>query len=300
MSSRSGGPTGCTDHPETPPIPDLDAAATWQLVSSPPGPALRGIVAGYKGYIDGAPGRAARAEHPASRVPLVIDLGAGWRVATLASGYRPVRLHAFAAGIGDAPALVEPAGPVLGVQVDLSPIGARRLLGVPMQELANAAIALHDLMGAGADELAERLAPATDWPQRFATVEVALERAMAGAPPVSAEVEWAWRELRSSAGSMPIDRIVARLGWSRKRFIAHFRDTIGITPKKAARVLRFEGLIARLGSGKAPAPWAQLALECGYFDQSHLIRDVHRFTGGTPTRLLETFVQDGGRREAAE
>jgi AraC-like DNA-binding protein len=77
----------------------------------------------------------------------------------------------------------------------------------------------------------------------------------------------------------------AELGWSRKQLAARFRDEVGLTPKTAARVLRFQALLAGLRSG-GTREWVDLALECGYFDQSHLVRDVRRFTGLTPTELV--------------
>jgi AraC-like DNA-binding protein len=99
-----------------------------------------------------------------------------------------------------------------------------------------------------------------------------------------AEVAWAWGRLRAAHGLVAIGALAAELGWSRKRIVARFRDEIGLPPKAAAKLLRFERARALAGT----LPWAELALECGYYDQSHLSSDFRAVTGRTP----ETFLQD--------
>src|SRR5437879_6543411 len=163
----------------------------FELVPAAPAPALRGIVVEYRGYRSDAPAPPAQPEHPAGVVPVIVDLGSGWHVATPASGYRPVRMDGFVAGMHDAFALVRAAGPALGVQVDLSPLGARRLLGgLPMHELANRAVPLEDLLGRETGPLLERLAEAPRWADRFAILDATLARRAAETPPVSPEVAW--------------------------------------------------------------------------------------------------------------
>jgi transcriptional regulator GlxA family with amidase domain len=70
-------------------------------------------------------------------------------------------------------------------------------------------------------------------------------------------------------------------GRSHRHFIAGFRDAAGLAPKRYARVLRFQRLLAVLAATPRPA-WAQLALDAGYFDQSHLIREFREFAGVSP------------------
>lgn len=269
-----------------------DTGTVRELVPALPPPALRGIVVEYRGFRDDAPSLLPQREPPSGRVPVIIDFGAGWRVAAPAAGYRPARLGGFVAGMHDSFALVEAAGPGEGVQVDLSPIGARRLLGVPMHELTNRVVPLDDLLGRDARVLTARLAEARGWQERFALVDAALVRRLEHAEAVSPGIEWAWRRLETTAGAVPIGTLGAKLGWSRKRLVARFREDIGLTPKTAARVLRFEALVKRLRAGQHRASWAELAAELGYFDQAHLVREVRRFAGVAPTELLAATVPD--------
>lgn len=261
----------------------------WKFVRASPAPILWGLVMGYRGFRDDAPPRSVQREPASPHASLILDIGSGWRVTTPATE-QGERLGAFAVGIHDRSALVEAAGPALCVQVDLSPFGARRLFGVPMHELVDRAVSIEHVLGRTGSELTERLAEMQDWPGRFACIDAELERRLDGAPVVSPEVEWAWRQLVNTSGALPIGELIDELGWSRKRLVARFRDGIGLAPKTAARLLRFEALRARLQAGHASISWARLATACGFFDQAHLIRDVHEFAGMTPTELLASLT----------
>jgi len=89
-----------------------------------------------------------------------------------------------------------------------------------------------------------------------------------------------------------IRRIQSETALSHTRLIHLFREHIGLTPKLFCRVRRFRSLLDRIDKGK-PIRWAQLAADCGYFDQAHLIRDFRAFSGTTPleyTRALSDPV----------
>ena len=72
-------------------------------------------------------------------------------------------------------------------------------------------------------------------------------------------------------------------GYSPKRFIKLFEDYVGLTPKVFCRVLRFQAVLDRITAQKA-VDWAKVAVDCGYFDQSHLIRDFREFSGISPSQ----------------
>jgi AraC-like DNA-binding protein len=76
-----------------------------------------------------------------------------------------------------------------------------------------------------------------------------------------------------------VERLAEETGWSRKRLWSRFRAQVGISPKRAASLVRFDCAVHRLAAGE---PAAAVAADCGYADQSHLHRDVRAFTGATP------------------
>ena len=72
------------------------------------------------------------------------------------------------------------------------------------------------------------------------------------------------------------------VGWSERHLAARFRTEIGLTPKAAARVIRFDRARRMIPGAAAPI----VAAECGYADQSHLVRDFVAFTGLAPGAWL--------------
>ena len=77
--------------------------------------------------------------------------------------------------------------------------------------------------------------------------------------------------------------VARRVGLSQRRFIQVFAAEVGMTPKLYSRVRRFQQARAL---ARKTADWARIAVDCGYFDQSHLIRDFLEFSGLTPTDYL--------------
>jgi AraC-like DNA-binding protein len=240
-----------------------------------PAPALRGQVSRYYGFA-AAPMR--RREGPGADVLLTIGFGEEW----LIDG---TRATSFVAGLHERQVTTEHRRRALGMQVNLAPPAAYRLLGLPLDTLAHRVVPLEDVL----DEphLVERLYDLGDWTARFELLDALLERRLADARPASAEVGWAWRRLVESEGRLAVGELAAELGWSRKRIVARFREEVGLPPKSAARLLRFEHVRAEAERAQRP-DWARLAVECGYYDQSHLINDFRERTGLTPA----TFFQD--------
>ncbi|KQV90665.1 AraC family transcriptional regulator [Massilia sp. Root351] len=91
--------------------------------------------------------------------------------------------------------------------------------------------------------------------------------------------------IERSGGALRIETLADGLGVSRQHLAAQFRAKVGLTPKMYARIARFRRATGALA--EAPAPdWARLALDCGYFDQSHLIHDFQEFSGSAPENFL--------------
>ncbi|MCU7724998.1 helix-turn-helix domain-containing protein [Actinoplanes sp. KI2] len=168
------------------------------------------------------------------------------------------------------------------VQVRLSPVVAHAVLGVSPADLNGAVATLDDLWGRSASDVRERLSEASSWAERFALTDAVLAGRRAAASPVDPEVSWAWSRIMARRGRLRIDRLATEVGWSRKRLWCRFRSQIGLPPKRAAELVRFDHAAHRLAAGAAPA---RVAAECGYADQSHLHRDVMACTGITPATV---------------
>ena len=248
------------------------------MVRGAPAPALRGMVSAYYGFREETSGPLRRREGPGTDVVLLISFGHEW----LIDGER---LTSFVAGLHDRQVTTEHGGLSFGMQVDLVPQAARMLFGMPMHTLARCKVPLDDVL----DDpfLVERLHEADDWTVRFNLLDETLTVRLAEARLPDAGVTWAWRRLVETDGGSAIGDIASELGWSRKRIVARFREEIGLAPKSAARIIRFER--ARQTAERSQSPdWAQIAVECGYYDQSHLINEFRAVTDRTPA----TFFQD--------
>lgn len=203
--------------------------------------------------------------------PIVVDDGSGYRQRErIVVGLAPDG----ARGHGS-------AGSFECLQVRLSPLVAHAVLGAS-SEIGGAVVALDDLWGRDALRMQERLRVAGSWDERFAIAEAALARLHDKGRVVDPEVSFAWRRMLASRGRVRVERLAAESGWSRKRQLSRFGSQVGLTPKRAARLIRFDHAAHRLASGHDAA---RVAAESGYVDQSHLHKDVLSFAGMTPSRV---------------
>ncbi|WP_424216615.1 helix-turn-helix domain-containing protein (plasmid) [Streptomyces sp. BI20] len=262
-----------------------------------PHPALRPWVASLTGYRQRG---LAPAEHlglPSPYLTLILTLHEPLTVRVHPDPRQPAAVHdALLGGLHTRPALVTHDGAQSGVQIALGPLGARVLLGLPAGELAGLDLAAADVLGDWAERLRVRMLAAPDWPARFDAVDAALldlltRRAADRARPASPEVVEAWRLLRASAGALPAAALADRVGWSGRHLASRFRAEIGLTPKVAGRVVRFDRARRLLAARAAGAPGTAaglgvLAADCGYFDQAHLAREFRAFAGLPPSEWL--------------
>ena len=227
-----------------------------------------------------------RREVPSGDVTLIISLGPAIDV----DGHRRT---SFLASLHDSPALTAYHGDQHGIEVNLTPLGARRLFGVPMHELTNEVVDLDALWGRSGSELSERLDDTEGWAARLAMVECFLTDRLAEARPAAPEVSWAWHTLRRSEGRVAVADLREELGWSARRIVGEFREQIGMAPKALSRVLRFNRAVRLLGA-RGHDGLAEIALDCGYYDQPHLNRDFRQFAGTSPTAYLANVMPASG------
>ncbi len=197
----------------------------------------------------------------------------------------PAALGALVGGLHAAPVSIRHEGTQIGVQLGITPRGARVLLGMPSGELAWRVLPLDAVLGP-APELVDRLNTLGTWPDRFAAVDDVLGRAIRDPEvPARAEVRYAFDRLVSSGGLLGVASLAREVGWSRRHLADQFGNEFGLTPKLMARVLRFERAANRLRSPVRP-PLAVVAVECGYADQAHMTREWVEFAGNSPTVWL--------------
>jgi AraC-like DNA-binding protein len=142
-------------------------------------------------------------------------------------------------------------------------------------------VLLADVWGPSAQVLREEL-QATPGPHaKLLRLEAYLLARLRHAAPADAMVLAALQALAQQPAAAAIEPVQRASGCGPTRFIARFEKTVGLTPKRYARVLRFHALIEGLARD-TPSDWAQVAIEAGYADQSHLIHEFKRLAGITP------------------
>jgi AraC-like DNA-binding protein len=169
--------------------------------------------------------------------------------------------------------------------VHFKPGGAFPFLGIPAGELADAHVDLETLWGKSARELRERIC-LTEMPgKRFKILEAALLSHLFRPLKRHDAVTAAISAFANTCHHWNVRDVVRQIGLSHRRFIEVFTAETGLTPKLFSRIQRFQQ--ARKLSQKSVDPdWAMLAVECGYYDQSHLIHDFLEFSGFSPEEYI--------------
>jgi AraC-like DNA-binding protein len=273
-------------------------------VRRPPAPALRPVIDGYVGYrIAGEPG--VHRGLPSQHLTLIISVGEPIDVVAQTDPRQaPGRYRFVAGGLQVRPALIATPAVQEGVAVELTPLGCRALLGVPAAELWDTSVEAADVVGPAAFELWDRLHHADDWPARFAACDDVLGRlaATTGLAAPAPELAAAWELLVGAHGTLGVADVAGRVGWGRRHLTARFTSEFGLSPKLAARVMRFERATSLLRTPRRPA-LAEVAAVCGYYDQPHLNRDFSELAGCSPGQWLAAevpSVQDRSGTERAE
>lgn len=259
---------------------------------------MRSLVASYVDFdmAGWPPGR--HRGLPDGSLPLVISLGAPLTVGS--AGRAGITAAATVAGLRSSPVDIMHDGTQRGVQLELTPRGARALLGLPAAALAEGVWPLDEVVGRRARELIGPLADAPGPAERARVLDSVLARWAVddGCP---ATVDAAWRLLTGSAGSVPVISIADEIGVGRRQLSQLMRAELGLTPKTVARILRFGRACSCLRSGRTTS-LAETAVVCGYYDQAHLANDWRRLSGCTPGEWISEelpFLQDQGRVRSA-
>ena len=176
------------------------------------------------------------------------------------------------------------------VGVHFRPGGASSFLGARADALSDGHVALADLWSPReASRLREQLCEAPSTAHRFRLLEDALRAHFV--PTSRRRVVEVALEL-FSRGEISVGEAARRVGLSHRHFIDVFAAEVGMAPKRFLRIQRFQRAFAQIGR----LGQARLALTCGYFDQSHLIRDFSDLAGITPAeyaRLRNDRVKGG-------
>jgi len=264
-----------------------------------PAPQLRPFITRYAGFHHSGLPPGVHIGHPSTEIDLIISLGPRFDVLRMPnSTQRPSSFTALVSGLQDMPALVRQGTDVFGIHVFIKPLGVRALLGVESTAIASLVVELSDIWGRAGNDLIERLVAADTWPQRFRILDGAFLSMFTPAS-IAPDIAWAWSRLLRAHGTVPVHVLADEIGYSRRQFGERFRRAVGVAPKVAARIFRFERACRLMRELRLPL--AGVAVECGFYDQAHLTRDWQALAGCSPKEWIARelpFLQDyelGGR-----
>jgi AraC-like DNA-binding protein len=167
--------------------------------------------------------------------------------------------------------------------------GAYPFLRMPAGELRDTTVSLDTLWGATAADLRNQLLEAPTHQDRFQVMERALLAELKRGFNPSGAVGFALSRFMAEPHLTTVAGVTDQIGLSPKRFIQTFRDQTGFTPKVFCRIRRFQqalGFMEGHLEGRGGVEWANVALDCGYFDQAHFIHDFRAFSGINPTSYV--------------
>jgi AraC-like DNA-binding protein len=276
-------------------MPRSDGAMTMESFVQLPALPLRSCIAHYAGgRASGLPVGGVQAGLPSRHAHLIISLAGPIDVVGMPDPHQsPGKFQVLVSGLQGAPAFVSSSSHIDLLHLFIKPLGMHALLGLPCAELFNRVVALSDLWGdAAVASLLERLHSASTSQARCAVLDGEFLRRL-GPGVTRSEISWVWQQLMQTRGNIQIQRMAATVGWSRRHLSEQFSNVLGISPKAAARILRFEHACRVLMDTRSSL--AEVAARCGFQDQAHMTHEWKALAGSTPRIWLANelpFLQD--------
>jgi AraC-like DNA-binding protein len=175
--------------------------------------------------------------------------------------------------------------------VHFKPGGSFPFFDLPAGELRGVNVGLEELWVEDGRFLRERLLTAKTAARKFEILEQEMLRHVKKPLEKHRAVQFALQTFQK-APERRVASVVEEIGLSERRFIQVFADEVGLTPKIYCRLQRFQKALAK-SFERRKIDWAEIALECGYFDQAHFIHDFTGFSGLTPTAYVAQRTQPG-------
>lgn len=265
-----------------------------------PAGALAHAVERYVGYrLEGFPPGIHRGL-PSRRLTVIVSLDEPVQMDSVPGYAGPTAMWAFVGGLHTRAAVIRHDGRQHGIAIELTPLGARGLLGLPAGELTGTAVELPYLLGRPGRDLVERLAEAEGWEARFDVLDMVLLRALRerAALPGSGALERALWRMVADGGRLDAGALAREVGWSRRHLAAQVRREVGLPPRQLARVIRLQRCCGVLRGGRW-STFGEVAAAAGYFDQAHMLHEWESLVGCRPAQWLGEELPSVQDRAAA-
>lgn len=259
----------------------LSSHNIWEHHIGLPSPRLEGQVYRYEGYITYTDQPLYYLGLPRDHIIIVLSWGNPIEFNHLQTKFQSRKYQSILVGLNTNPLIATLTGTRCCIEIRMHPSMAFRVLEKKPTDLAVGPINLEEIWPNDLCHLTQRLEKSSSWQERFACIdEYFLNKLNRTQERIPLEIEWAWNQIESQHGDISIQELVQQVGWSHRYFNQCFRQYIGITPKFAARRIRFVRAHQLLTENNCDL--VTVATTCKYSDQSHFTREFHQFSGFSP------------------
>jgi len=176
---------------------------------------------------------------------------------------------------------IAPTGTTGLVAARFLPEGLISFLPIPISSLENKAVSLEKIFGAKGKMLEETIVSASDNTQRIKLIEEFLMEILKEPQVIDTITRACVEEIFQSQGQAAVIKLAQKVNINRRNMERRFAAAIGMSPKQLSKVVRLQAAVKMLGQKKIGS-LTSLALENGYYDQAHFIKDFKEFTGVSP------------------
>ncbi len=167
--------------------------------------------------------------------------------------------------------------------VEFHPAAFYALFRLPMHELADISVEADVLLDKEINEVTARIIEANSDYERIVIMEKYISARAALNDKPNPIADSAIREMHRYAGLCSVHLLARHLQVSERHLENIFKAQVGVSPKLYNRILRFNRVFASMQNNPSHRSWQDIIQECGFYDQSHFIREFKFFTGMTPT-----------------
>ena len=202
----------------------------------------------------------------------------------------------FIVGQMTGPILISASGVVRLLGIRFQPGGTRPFIDLPANEIADRVVELGGLSSKFERGLLECCAHVFELDQKIAAVDAYLVSKLKDSK-FDANLLALAASIIDRRGLVSVDQLASQAGVSSRQLERRFLHEVGLGPKLLARIVRFQQVFRAVD--QANPAWAEVAIECGYYDQAHLIRDFNQFAQQTPAVLFasQTTLTDSFTRK---
>jgi len=228
-----------------------------------------------------APARNPERILPDGCVELILNFGAEF--SQHCEGRQQLQPRNFLVGQMTGPILISPTGAVQLIGIRFHPGGTLPFMRLPLHEITDHVVELSSLSSKLERDLLHAASVSCSLLDKATAIEDFLTGELLSRKHDSRLMKLAAR-IVESGGLVSVDQLANDAGISSRQLERRFLREVGLGPKLLARIIRFQQVFRAVE--QCDAAWATVAIECGYYDQAHLIRDFHQFARQTPAVLF--------------